>query len=217
MDRTLKQVPSSPGTLVGLVQPRATNDSSRQTLVYELLGHPPTRTSSTPFFLDYASGKLRTVRPLDREAAVNYTLVVKATDLTAIAPPRSATASVLIKVLDENDNAPKFVDQGGRPMGNPLYISVQEEGLPGTQLFRFRAPDPDAGLNGTVAYSFRGDTSVLEYFNLGAVSGILRMVKPIDRELVEQLAFEVSCLDADEKQRRGRLESLSALSVFIHQ
>ncbi len=178
----------APGALVGLVRPHASNASSHHSLVYRVISQGPREV----FFLDYVSGQLRTIRPLDREETANYSLVIQAVDLQAVVPPRSATARVTVKVLDLNDNGPNFVDEEGRALGNPLYISVREEGLPGTQLYRFLAPDPDAGLNGTVAFSFRGDRSVLDYFNLGPESGVLRMVKPIDRETVQELAFEVT-------------------------
>ena len=51
---------------------------------------------------------------------------------------------IIIKVLDANDNTPKFQ--------NVTSVSVGEDTSPGTVVFTVAARDPDAGQNGIVRY-----------------------------------------------------------------
>lgn len=67
-------------------------------------------------------------------------------------PPNYAKATVKIKVVDVNDNAPIF----GR-----LYYNVEvpenQEALP---LFTLRATDPDAGSSGEINYRIAGEMTL---------------------------------------------------------
>lgn len=66
-------------------------------------------------------------------------------------PPNYAKATVKIKVLDVNDNAPVF----GR-----LYYSIDvPENLEALPLFTLRATDLDAGKGGKISYIIAGVTS----------------------------------------------------------
>lgn len=64
------------------------------------------------FSLDSSSGVLTTRVPLDREKIEVYTIVITATDKAVPAPDRkSSTGSIVVKVLDENDNYPQFAER----------------------------------------------------------------------------------------------------------
>lgn len=64
-------------------------------------------------------------------------------------PPNYAKATVRIRVLDENDNAPVF----GR-----LYYSIEvPENLDALLLFTLRATDQDEGDNGEMNYRISGE------------------------------------------------------------
>lgn len=63
-------------------------------------------------------------------------------------PPNYAKATVRIRVLDENDNAPHF----GR-----LFYSIEvPENLEALPLFTLRATDKDAGVSGEISYKISG-------------------------------------------------------------
>lgn len=65
-------------------------------------------------------------------------------------PPNYAKATVRIKVLDENDNAPAF----GR-----LYYSLEvPENQEPAALFTLRATDQDTGLSGEMNYRITGES-----------------------------------------------------------
>lgn len=59
------------------------------------------------FFPLYTLGEISTRLALDREQQSSYQLVVVVQD--GGTPPRSATGTAHITVLDENDNTPSFI------------------------------------------------------------------------------------------------------------
>lgn len=76
-----------------------------------------------------------------------YVLTVYAKD--GGLPPNYAKATVRIRVLDENDNAPFF----GR-----LYYNIEvPENLEALPLFTLRATDQDAGESGKMNYKITGE------------------------------------------------------------
>uniref|UniRef100_A0A1I8F7F2 Cadherin domain-containing protein n=1 Tax=Macrostomum lignano TaxID=282301 RepID=A0A1I8F7F2_9PLAT len=96
-------------------------------------------------------------RQLDRERSNSHRLFVKAMDHGS--PPRWTTAEVLIQVLDENDNSPRFLFPSNR--NSTLNVSVHER--PGAELAMISADDADFGDNGRLVYSLLGaaDTNVI--------------------------------------------------------
>lgn len=79
-----------------------------------------------------------------------YVLTVYAKDEGL--PPNYAKATVRIRLLDENDNAPFF----GR-----LYYSIEvPENLEALPLFTLRATDQDAGDSGELNYKITGDLAI---------------------------------------------------------
>ena len=65
---------------------------------------------------------------------------------------KTGTTSVLVNVIDSNDNKPEFV-------GGPTFeVSVTENTPPGTVVVRLEAHDADEGLNGQVRYGFAPST-----------------------------------------------------------
>jgi cadherin EGF LAG seven-pass G-type receptor 1 len=65
------------------------------------------------FRIDPKSGVITTRSALDREKVEVYTLVVMATDqgLPSAGGQMSSTSSVVVRVLDDNDNYPQFTER----------------------------------------------------------------------------------------------------------
>jgi cadherin EGF LAG seven-pass G-type receptor 1 len=64
------------------------------------------------FGIDLRSGMVSVRRNLDREVCEVYTVMVKASDQAVPpSPRRSAIASLVVKVLDDNDNYPQFSER----------------------------------------------------------------------------------------------------------
>ncbi|XP_018655236.1 putative cadherin [Schistosoma mansoni] len=112
------------------------------------------------FIIESQTGIIRTSQiPLDREKIGSVTLVVLVTD--SVSPPIfTATTTVSIEILDENDNAPVFTNPPVRsseaPQGDneKFAFTIMENAPRFTQLSqRLEAKDPDQGDNGRVQFS----------------------------------------------------------------
>lgn len=96
-----------------------------------------------------ATGEITTAKTLDRETTSVYNLRVMAEDCKSVArsgKTRSfnATTSVLVLILDENDNSPLF---------NSTYtFTVREDATSRHEVGRVFAKDKDAGKNGDLTY-----------------------------------------------------------------
>uniref|UniRef100_A0A8C6Y3F5 Cadherin domain-containing protein n=1 Tax=Naja naja TaxID=35670 RepID=A0A8C6Y3F5_NAJNA len=86
------------------------------------------------------------LRELDREAQAGYRLELVAKD--GGSPPRSGTATLSVRVLDANDNAPAF------PRGALLTLELPEDAPPGALLLELDAADADEGANGQLLYAW---------------------------------------------------------------
>nr|XP_043897629.1 protocadherin-16 [Solea senegalensis] len=140
------------------------------------------------FQINSQTGEISTRLGLDREQQSSHQLVVVVQD--GGTPPRSATGTAHITVLDENDNAPSFTH--ARPE-RELLLQVME-GLPsGTVLGTVTAKDPDEGENGTVYYSLSGSRA--ERFSLNPTSGELRTASPLRWTERAEYIFAVTAAD----------------------
>ncbi|XP_069651909.1 cadherin-23 isoform X2 [Haliaeetus albicilla] len=159
------------GTAV--VQVRATD---RDASLNSVLSYYITRgNEDLTFRMDRVTGEIATrPSPPDRERQSFYSLVVTVEDEGN--PSLSATTTVYVTVLDENDNAPAFQQQ--------LYEVTLDEG-PATlnaTLVTVQALDRDEGPNGTVAYSIT-EGNILGTFHIDSATGQIRTVKELDYEI----------------------------------
>ncbi|XP_077206632.1 cadherin-23 isoform X4 [Paroedura picta] len=127
------------------------------------------------FRMDRVTGEIATrPSPPDRERQQFYQLVVAVEDEGN--PALSATTTVYVTILDENDNAPVFQQQ--------QYEVTLDEG-PGTLnavLITINAVDLDEGLNGTVSYSIT-EGNIMGTFHINSTMGQIRTVKELDYEI----------------------------------
>ena len=108
-----------------------------------------------------------TARPLNRSQQSYYEIT-----LEAFIPGTAVTTTIKIQVLDENDQSPEFINP-------PKRAQLQEDALPGTEITRFQAADPDFGLNGEVYFSLATQSP---YFTIDPQSGSLYLYSPVDFE-----------------------------------
>ncbi|XP_068187568.1 protocadherin alpha-C2-like isoform X2 [Antennarius striatus] len=119
---------------------------------------------------------------LDREEHAVHNLILTAVD--GGVPPRSGTASIIINVLDINDNAPVF--------SQPIYtVNVSENAAVGSVVLTLNATDLDEGTNSQLVYSYTLYTSekTQELFSLDPNSGEIKVKGVIDYE--ESQSFEM--------------------------
>ncbi|KAJ6661669.1 hypothetical protein lerEdw1_013191 [Lerista edwardsae] len=126
---------------------------------------------------------------LDREAQAAYRLELVAKD--GGSPARSGTATVSVRVLDANDNAPAF------PHGALLTVELPEDAPPGSLLVDLDAADADEGANGQLLYAWGSQVpaEARALFALDPLSGRLSLQGAVDYE--QQRAYELDVQASD--------------------
>ncbi|CAL1540134.1 unnamed protein product [Lymnaea stagnalis] len=135
------------------------------------------------FSIDPQHGHLSN-EPLDRETKQKYNLTITATDQGN--RPQTAITTVLVNVLDENDNSPVF--------DKSVYKkNVLEDVKPGTTVLTVTATDPDLGQNGLVTYSLGNETD--GYFQINCTTGEIYTSGTFDREKIPLVSFVIMASD----------------------
>ncbi|XP_060625359.2 protocadherin-8 [Anolis sagrei] len=142
--------------------------------------------------------------PLDREAQASFRLELVAKD--GGSPARSGTATLALRVLDANDNAPAF-PRGGAPR----LLELPEDAPPGALLLELGAADPDEGANGALLYAWGSQVGAeaRALFALDPLSGRLSLRAALDYE--RQRAFELDVQASD----RGASPLRAACKVLV--
>ncbi|NWQ87589.1 PCD23 protein, partial [Burhinus bistriatus] len=131
------------------------------------------------FLIDSARGILATNTVLDhentssyREMASSHRLVLLASDHGT--PSLNSTATVLITVLDVNDNPPVF--------SSPEYRIHVKESIPvGSHITEVSANDCDAGTNAEITYAIISGND-RGHFHLDGKTGSVDLMKTLDYE-----------------------------------
>ena len=141
---------------------------------------------SNDFTVDPVTGEITVLRSLDHEATPTVTFMVVARD--AGDPAMSGSATVVVRVLDVNDNSPQFdVAQ---------YLFRVDENLPsGTLVGQLTAVDADSDAN--VSYVITSSSSSADdVFQLGQSSGVLVTGRRLDAELSAVYELRVTAVDS---------------------
>lgn len=126
-------------------------------------------------------------KTLDCEAQTEHVLKINAID--GGHPVRSGTASILIRVLDANDNVPVFSQ-------HVYKASVSENSPVGLIIARLNATDADDGVYGTITYSFSHVSDKMGgLFEINPASGEVRVAGVIDYEDVNTHELDVQAKD----------------------
>ncbi|XP_066525324.1 protocadherin alpha-C2-like isoform X4 [Hoplias malabaricus] len=136
-------------------------------------------------------------KPLDREDQAVHHLVLTAVD--GGKPSRSGTASIIVTVLDTNDNAPKFDKES-------YTINVSENSPIGSLVVKLNATDLDEGSNSDIKYAFSLYTSekTQETFALNPDTGEIRVKEMINYEDFKIYNMEVVATDKGANSLSGQ-------------
>lgn len=122
------------------------------------------------FRIDNETGLVTTTRILNRESVSSYTLqgVISDGEL-------QMGVTLYIRVLDENDNAPVFVD-----VSDNQLVYIPSDARPGERVYKVRATDADVGKNGKIRYSIE-DGNEDDTFSMVQDNGELVVINSFTR------------------------------------
>ncbi|KYB27849.1 cadherin-related tumor suppressor [Tribolium castaneum] len=135
------------------------------------------------FEIDSESGEIYTNARLDREETPAYELTVEALDQGV--PQMTGTATVLVTVLDKNDNPPRF--------SRLFSVNVTENADLGSFVIQVTSSDKDIGDNANATYSFTENPG--EKFKIDPISGNVTVVGHLDREQQDEYLLKVAAVD----------------------
>ncbi|XP_028445898.1 protocadherin gamma-C5-like [Perca flavescens] len=135
-------------------------------------------------------------KPLDREKNALHQLLLTALD--GGNPVKSGTCKIIITVLDNNDNFPKFNE-------NEYKVSMKENSTKGTFVIKLTATDADDGLNGEIKYYFGSRTpdSVLSTFEINDITGDIVLKGALDYESSKTYIIDITAKDKGIPEMEG--------------
>ncbi|NWT95880.1 PCD17 protein, partial [Urocynchramus pylzowi] len=189
-----------PGTVIALVRVTDRDSGKNGQLQCRVLGGGG-GPGAVPFTLEENYDNFYTVvtdRPLDRETQDEYNVTIVARD--GGNPPLNSTKSFSVRILDENDNPPRFSK-------NLYVLQVPENNIPGEYLGSVLAQDPDLGQNGTVSYSILpghvGDVSIYTYVSVNPTNGAIYALRSFNYEQTKHFEFRVLAKDSGSPHRES--------------
>lgn len=154
------------------------------------------------FRIDGRTGVISTRNNLDRESVDSYNIVVVASDMaTAQNDRKTATATVLVKVLDDNDNYPQFSER-------TYSVQVPEDQWSNDNtIAQIRATDADLGNNAAIRYAIIGGNTQSQ-FTIDSMSGDVTLVKPLDYESVRSYRLVIRAQDGGSPSKSNTTQLL---------
>ncbi|XP_072295747.1 protocadherin alpha-C2-like isoform X2 [Eucyclogobius newberryi] len=136
-------------------------------------------------------------KALDREQQAVHNLILTAVD--GGVPTRTGTASIIVRVLDVNDNAPSFD-------GDKYVVNVLENSPIGSLVIKLNATDLDEGSNSDLVYSYSLYTSerTQNTFTLNTDNGEIRVKEMINYEDSKIYEMEVIASDRGSNPLSGQ-------------
>lgn len=158
------------------------SDSEGPRIVYTIAEGDPFK----QFSIDFNTGVIHVIQPLDFEMHPAYKLNVRATDSLT-----GAHSEVFVDIIleDVNDNAPVF-------MSKAYYANISEASVIGTFILQVVARDSDTGNNQEVFFQLveeRGRSS--DYFTIDRDSGEIFTSQILDHEEIQQHKLRVRAVD----------------------
>ncbi|VEN48444.1 unnamed protein product, partial [Callosobruchus maculatus] len=155
------------------------------------------------FKIDPKTGAITTRTALDRETAGVYTLIVRAADQASPQSARkTATATVVVNVIDDNDNYPQFLE---RAYAITLNEDTDVSDTP--TVAQVTATDADEGTNAAVRYAIIGGNSQAQ-FAIDSATGAISLQKPLDYETARSYRLVIRAQDGGQPPRSNTTQLL---------
>ncbi|XP_056418388.1 protocadherin-23 [Hyla sarda] len=173
-----------------IIQVKASMDGTpgQQTrIIYSLLP-----VNSLTFVINRNTGWISLRQSLDYEKTNMYNLIVVARSMDQV-EEETATTSIIVKILDVNDNYPIFNQ-------HIYFFTVPESPTPYGVVGTIRALDRDSGRNGQLSYYLLSEES---YFHINSKTGELINSAALDREYKEHHHLTVLVTDHGTPRRNA--------------
>ncbi|XP_005995410.2 protocadherin-1 isoform X1 [Latimeria chalumnae] len=177
---------NEPGDKVYRVEATDADSGENAELVYSLIPDPSTKGM---FEISPGSGEIKVNEVLDREERERYEFLVVATDKGS--HPLKGTATVVVHVLDQNDNDPKF-------MLSSYNFSVSENKPPLSPIGMVTVTDADKGKNAQIKLFVESDN---DDFMIQNGSGTILSSISFDREQQSTYTFKIKATDGGDLPR----------------
>ncbi|XP_075902660.1 protocadherin gamma-A2-like [Nelusetta ayraudi] len=192
---------SPPGTVVALISVQDKDSGKNGQVNLNIDKNIPFKIKSS--LRNYYS--LVTEQYLDREIRDKYNITLSAIDMGF--PALSSTKTVVLNIIDINDNAPAF-SQG-------VYSTqIMENNSPGVSLLQIHAKDADKGQNARISYFLVDDevngNPASMYFSVNTESGIIQTLRSLDYEQVKDYKIRIKAQDG------GSPPISSNTTVMVH-
>ena len=141
------------------------------------------------FYLNSKTGVLYVAQDLDYETQPTYSLTIVATD-TGEPSMVSDPVYIVVQILDENDEAPIFVE-------SEYTFNLEENNLEMSEVDCVRAQDRDLGDYGVVVYSIIDEGEYQGFFSINEGDGCISTLQTIDRERNSEFLLVVQAQDQE--------------------
>uniref|UniRef100_A0A8C4SHM3 Protocadherin alpha-7-like n=1 Tax=Erpetoichthys calabaricus TaxID=27687 RepID=A0A8C4SHM3_ERPCA len=192
-----------PSTVVGLISITDLDSGVNSKIAYAC-------SDNLPFELKQSFQEnlfsLVTKSNLDRESAPQYNITITAKDFGT--PSLSSQKTVVVNVLDVNDNNPRFLQ-------NPYVFYILENNTPGASILTVSAVDEDTNENALITYYLREsealEKSVVPFLSINSNNGQVFSFTSFDFEEMKSFTFTVVAKDSG----MPSLSSNVTVNVFI--
>ncbi|XP_055498762.1 protocadherin-10-like [Leucoraja erinacea] len=175
------------GTVIALISVTDRDSGDNGKTYCRIPSHLPFKLQSS--FKNYYT--LVTDDHLDRERVFEYNVSITVTDSGT--PSLSTVKTILVKVSDVNDNAPRFA--------HPSYtVYLMENNAPGASICSVSAWDPDSEQNAYVSYCILDSkikgTPISSYVSINLNTGNLYALRSFDYEQLKNFRVQIQAQDA---------------------
>lgn len=134
--------------------------------------------------IDQDTGEIRTANRFDREEIGSYIKVqVQIFDNGLNSTQLNSTETIVIHLLDKNDNSPVF--------NSSSVVCVNENELSYVNFTKVQAEDPDEGSNGIIRYEIQNSS----IFSIDSKTGFLSSMEAFDREMTSSYNVTIVATD----------------------
>ncbi|KAM8848083.1 uncharacterized protein ACB058_011870 [Synchiropus picturatus] len=176
------------GTVVFQVNATDPDDGANGEIVYSF-GDEVDAKLMELFDIDPNTGEIKVKGEIDFEESITYEIDIKASDKGPV--PLTADKSVIINVVDVNDNAPEIEVTS-------LFTSIKEDSKTGTTVALISVRDLDSGLNGKVICSINQDVPFMLSPSLQENMYAVVTKSHLDREIISNYDVTITAHDAGE-------------------